>query len=30
MVVETGRFEGFRPEPTDFLAELAQNNDREG
>ena len=28
MVVETGRFSGFRPEAIDFLAELAQNNDR--
>ncbi len=28
MVVETGRFSGFRPEAVDFLAELAQNNDR--
>ncbi len=28
MVVETGSFSGFRPEATDFLAELAQNNDR--
>ncbi len=28
MVVETRAFTGFRPEATDFLAELAQNNDR--
>ena len=28
MVVDTRRFTGFRPEAIDFLAELAQNNDR--
>jgi uncharacterized protein (TIGR02453 family) len=28
MVVETHRFTGFRPEATEFLADLAQNNDR--
>jgi uncharacterized protein (TIGR02453 family) len=28
MVIETSRFAGFRPEAIDFLAELAQNNDR--
>ena len=28
MVVETSTFTGFRPEAFDFLAELAQNNDR--
>jgi uncharacterized protein (TIGR02453 family) len=28
MVVETSAFAGFRPEAIDFLAELAQNNDR--
>jgi uncharacterized protein (TIGR02453 family) len=28
MVVETSTFTGFRPEAIDFLAELAQNNDR--
>jgi uncharacterized protein (TIGR02453 family) len=28
MVVETGTFTGFRPEAIDFLADLAQNNDR--
>jgi uncharacterized protein (TIGR02453 family) len=28
MVIETSRFTGFRPEAIDFLAELAQNNDR--
>ncbi len=28
MVVETERFTGFRPEAIDFLADLAQNNDR--
>jgi uncharacterized protein (TIGR02453 family) len=28
MVIETSRFMGFRPEAIDFLAELAQNNDR--
>ncbi len=28
MVVETQAFTGFRPEATDFLADLAQNNDR--
>jgi uncharacterized protein (TIGR02453 family) len=28
MVEVTRRFSGFRPEATDFLAELAQNNDR--
>lgn len=28
MVVETNRFTGFRPEAIEFLADLAQNNDR--
>jgi uncharacterized protein (TIGR02453 family) len=28
MAVDVGRFTGFRPEAIDFLAELAQNNDR--
>ncbi|HUP54144.1 MAG TPA: DUF2461 domain-containing protein [Methylomirabilota bacterium] len=28
MVIETSAFTGFRPEAIDFLAELAQNNDR--
>jgi uncharacterized protein (TIGR02453 family) len=28
MAVDTRRFTGFRPEAIDFLAELAQNNDR--
>jgi uncharacterized protein (TIGR02453 family) len=28
MVVETSTFTGFRPEAIDFLADLAQNNDR--
>jgi uncharacterized protein (TIGR02453 family) len=28
MVVDTRQFTGFRPEAIDFLAELAQNNDR--
>lgn len=28
MVVQTSTFAGFRPEAIDFLAELAQNNDR--
>lgn len=28
MVIETSMFTGFRPEAIDFLAELAQNNDR--
>ena len=28
MVIETSRFTGFRPEAIDFLADLAQNNDR--
>ena len=28
MVIETTAFSGFRPEAIDFLAELAQNNDR--
>ncbi len=28
MVVETSAFTGFRPEAVDFLADLAQNNDR--
>jgi len=28
MVAETSAFTGFRPEAVDFLAELAQNNDR--
>ena len=28
MVIETSAFTGFRPEAVDFLAELAQNNDR--
>ena len=28
MVIETSTFTGFRPEAIDFLAELAQNNDR--
>ena len=28
MDAEAGRFTGFAPEATDFLAELAQNNDR--
>ena len=28
MVIETSRFSGFRPEAIDFLADLAQNNDR--
>ena len=28
MVVETRRFTGFRPEAIDFLADLAQNNER--
>lgn len=28
MVIETSTFRGFRPEAIDFLAELAQNNDR--
>jgi uncharacterized protein (TIGR02453 family) len=28
MVIETGAFTGFRPEAIDFLADLAQNNDR--
>jgi uncharacterized protein (TIGR02453 family) len=28
MVIETSRFAGFRPEAIDFLADLAQNNDR--
>jgi uncharacterized protein (TIGR02453 family) len=28
MVVETRRFTGFRPEAVDFLADLAQNNER--
>jgi uncharacterized protein (TIGR02453 family) len=28
MTVEASRFTGFRPEATDFLVELAQNNDR--
>ena len=28
MAVDVRRFSGFRPEATDFLAELAQNNDR--
>ena len=28
MVVDVRRFTGFRPEATDFLVELAQNNDR--
>ena len=28
MVIEARAFTGFRPEATDFLAELAQNNDR--
>lgn len=28
MTVETGRFPGFHPEAEEFLAELAQNNDR--
>ncbi len=28
MVVETQAFTGFQPEATDFLADLAQNNDR--
>ena len=28
MVVETGAFTGFRPEAIEFLADLAQNNDR--
>lgn len=29
MAVETSTFTGFRPEAIDFLAELAQNNDRD-
>ena len=28
MAVEVHRFTGFRPEAVDFLADLAQNNDR--
>src|SRR5688500_1747102 len=28
MVIESSTFTGFRPEAIDFLAELAQNNDR--
>ncbi|MGZ9276211.1 MAG: DUF2461 domain-containing protein, partial [Candidatus Limnocylindrales bacterium] len=28
MAIETSRFTGFRPEAIDFLAELAQNNER--
>ena len=28
MVVDTHRFTGFRPEAIDFLADLAQNNER--
>jgi uncharacterized protein (TIGR02453 family) len=28
MVIETAAFTGFRPEATDFLADLAQNNER--
>ena len=28
MAVDVGRFTGFRPDAIDFLAELAQNNDR--
>ena len=28
MALETSQFTGFRPEALDFLADLAQNNDR--